>query len=678
LKETYKKLQESELMLRAIFDNSIDAISVSISGFHFFVNKAYLELFGYQSNEELFGKPVLDLIADSQREKITEYIGKRANNEYVPSSYETIGLKKDRTEFVLDVRVSPMNLSDEIYTLVILRDITQNKIMEKALYNEKIRAEQYLNIAEVIMVALDNNGEIQLINKKGHAVLGYLEGELIGKNWFEFCLPKEEYEEVFSVYKKIIDGEIENFEYYENYIICKDCTKKCIAWHNSLLKSESGEIIGTLSSGVDITERKAVIEALQLSEAKFRQTFDLSPVGAAIVGLDKRFQRVNKAFANFLKYDSDELSGMSIDEITFPEDSNLGMADMNLIVKGEIEATKLEKRYMTKNNEIVWGEITISLVRDSNNNPLYFLPIIQDITERKESEQKLQKLNDELEQKVIERTEELNKVMLFLENTNIELRDLNNAIAKESTELVKLNDRLAESEQQLKTANDTKDKFFSIIAHDLKNPLQGLIFSSGLLVKNIDAFDKEKIRRKAVQFNKTSLELSELLENLLNWSRSQSGRIIFQPELINLKDIITNTLDLFNESILLKELTIEFDPSGDLFIKADKNLIDTVIRNLISNAVNFTGINGKVSINVDENEENIVFSVKDTGIGLSKNDMDSLFNIDVSSKYIGTSSEKGTGLGLIICREFVEKHGGKIWVESEIGKGSKFSFSVPK
>ncbi len=299
------------------------------------------------------------------------------------------------------------------------------------------------------------------------------------------------------------------------------------------------------------------------------------------------------------------------------------------------------------------------------------------IINQKRVEEKIIRLNEDLERKVIQRTSELNDALSRLEHSNVELTTLNEAMTKESTVLLKLNDRLAQSEELLKNANETKDKFISIIAHDLKNPLQGLLLSSELLVQYGDAFDKTKTAQKHIQINKLTKDLSSLLENLLTWSRAQSGRIDFEPEMTDLKVVINDCMNLFHETISAKKLDFRIDTSTANNVFVDRNLVKTIFRNLISNAVKFTEENGKIDISTKGIEDKVQISIKDSGIGISKEDISKLFKIDVSNKEIGNSKEKGTGLGLILCKEFVEKHGGEISVQSTLGEGTTFRFTLP-
>ena len=235
---------------------------------------------------------------------------------------------------------------------------------------------------------------------------------------------------------------------------------------------------------------------------------------------------------------------------------------------------------------------------------------------------------------------------------------------------------LVKSEKKLREANATKDKFFSIIAHDLKNPFNSIVGFSDLLLKNIDKYDKDKILNFVKNINNSSKQAFILLENLLLWARSQSGNIEFYPTKNNLKNIIQENILLAENQANNKEIQIENHITDDYFVFCDKNMINTVIRNLLTNAVKFTTNKGKITTAIKLIENNYEVTISDTGVGISPENIDKLFRIDSKHQTLGTADEKGTGLGLILCKEFIEKHKGKIWAESEKGKGSDFKFTL--
>ena len=232
------------------------------------------------------------------------------------------------------------------------------------------------------------------------------------------------------------------------------------------------------------------------------------------------------------------------------------------------------------------------------------------------------------------------------------------------------------SEKALEEALKTKDKFFSIIAHDLRNPFGSLRTLSEYLQNNED-LTKEEIKEFAEIIHTSACQGYDLLENLLEWSRSQRGNINWQPQEFDLVDSIDANIRLIQANIHKKQIDLNFKADKSHYVFADKYMIDTIIRNLLANAVKFTYMNGNIDIEILEQEDQYCVSIKDDGKGITKSNQAKLFELDNQYTSVGTSMETGTGLGLILCKEFIDANNGKIWVESEGGKGSCFSFTVP-
>ncbi len=254
-------------------------------------------------------------------------------------------------------------------------------------------------------------------------------------------------------------------------------------------------------------------------------------------------------------------------------------------------------------------------------------------------------------------------------------------IRKQNTELRELNigleSKVAERTKQLEELNATKDKFFSIIAHDLKNPFNTLMGFSELLLEHMDMYSPQQIRDYIGIIFETSQISYNLLENLLDWSRSQTGKLKMDPKVIDLTKMVHTNFQLLENSANNKSVILRSNLQEGISVFADTNMIDTIFRNLISNAIKFTKEGGTITIDSEEEGSMLKLCVADTGIGIKSESINQLFKIgqDVSTK--GTANESGTGLGLILCKEFIERNGGEIWVESEVGKGSQFYFTVP-
>jgi two-component system sensor histidine kinase/response regulator len=238
--------------------------------------------------------------------------------------------------------------------------------------------------------------------------------------------------------------------------------------------------------------------------------------------------------------------------------------------------------------------------------------------------------------------------------------------------------KLKESQANLEELNKTKDKFFSIIAHDLKNPISSFKNLSELLTDQYDHLTEEELKEFIGLMSESSNNLFKLLENLLMWSRAQVGSINMNKEEFIINDIVRNNLLLMKLNAENKKIKLVNNIEKDIAVFGDINMLDTVIRNLISNALKFSDAGDKITIDAEISEDIVTMKISDTGVGMPPEIQEKLFKIDKQITSIGTQQERGTGLGLILCKEFINKNNGDIWVESEQGKGSTFFFTVPK
>jgi two-component system, sensor histidine kinase and response regulator len=251
-------------------------------------------------------------------------------------------------------------------------------------------------------------------------------------------------------------------------------------------------------------------------------------------------------------------------------------------------------------------------------------------------------------------------------------------LKQKNRELEKLNDRLTKYSEELDGLNRTKNRLISIISHDLKNPFHSLIGFSDLLVHEAERFSEEEKLSFYKSINDTSKKAYELLQNLLDWTRLQTSEIPFNPADLQVSETIRSVLDLLHSHARDKGIVMQTDISEETMVYADSRMFETVLRNLLSNAVKYTPYGGKISISAQDHNDFIRFAVEDSGVGMDKEQLANLFNIDKKTTRPGTKNELGTGFGLILCREFVIKNGGELSVESSPGKGSIFSFTVPK
>jgi signal transduction histidine kinase len=244
-------------------------------------------------------------------------------------------------------------------------------------------------------------------------------------------------------------------------------------------------------------------------------------------------------------------------------------------------------------------------------------------------------------------------------------------------QLLRAEQALKESEKQLIQLNVDKDRFISILGHDLKSPFNNILGFSEILADEINSLNKDEIEDIAKNINKSAKITNKLLEDILMWARTQQGKIPFKPQILSFADICKNILEILNPGAYAKNITVYYSVVDNINVYADIDMLKTIILNLVSNAIKFTNSGGRININAVENSGNVIISVSDNGVGITPDNLAKLFDISEIITTKGTAKETGTGLGLLLCKEFVEKHGGKIWVESEVGKGSDFKFTLP-
>jgi signal transduction histidine kinase len=260
---------------------------------------------------------------------------------------------------------------------------------------------------------------------------------------------------------------------------------------------------------------------------------------------------------------------------------------------------------------------------------------------------------------------------------NNKLRDQQNIISNTNEALQQQKDELQILANELKRLNADKYRFMSILGHDLKSPFNTFLGLSEILTENIHVFGIAEIEDIAITLNKTARSTYNLLEDILLWTRSQSGKIPFKPRDLKLTDICKDILEILNPVANAKNISINYKVADEIIIYADPDMLKTILRNLVSNAVKFTNNNGSINIKTGQTDSILTISVSDNGIGITPDNLTKLFKNSEIFTTTGTAKETGTGLGLLLCKEFVEKHGGKIWVESEFGKGSEFKFTLP-
>jgi PAS domain S-box-containing protein len=358
--------------------------------------------------------------------------------------------------------------------------------------------------------------------------------------------------------------------------------------------------------------------ALEKSEEKFRSIMENSSDAILITNQKGKYVYSNKTASDMLGYSATEIAGKTFADIS-PPDKIEEYSDVfkHILTEGKKILTEIE--LLKKDGNFISTDLSAVLLPDGT-----VYGSCRDISERKKAELSLR-----------------------------------------------------ENEKQLIRLNADKDMFISILGHDLKSPFTSLLGLSGALLEDFNKLNNDEIVYYLNHINKAAQNTYNLLENLLNWTRAQSGKIPFNPQIISFDNICNNTIAVLFPGADAKSITINYNAADITEVFADIDMVKTILRNLVSNAIKFTNKNGVINISTIQTQRGTTISVSDNGIGIEPDNLAKLFDISQVLSTTGTSEETGTGLGLLLCKEFVEKHGGKIWVESEIGKGSIFYFSLP-
>jgi PAS domain S-box-containing protein len=611
-------LKLSEEKFSKLFHINPSACGLSdLSNHHYLeVNEAFYNLFGFDK-DEVIGKTATELGILS--EETIRTIMLSADKHGNVSNAKTILKTKNGT--IKHVLLSSENIfvQDKKYRFTVVNDVTDLTHANNAMAISETRYRRLFESAKDGILILDaETGMIADVNPYLVQLLGYSKEQFIKKTIWEIGFFKD----VVANRDKFTELQQNEYVRYENLPLETAFGKRInVEFVSNLYLVNEQKVIQCNIR--DITERRLADEALKKSEDKYRILFETMPNGFYRSTPEGYYVDANPALLNMLGYDSlEELS-----KVYIPTDIYVKPIErdaFNRENEGYVDSLEFY-RLKTKDGRIISIEDNARYIKDEHGNLLFHEGICRDITDRKKAEQEIQFKN-----------------------------------------------------QELQKLNATKDKFFSIIAHDLKSPFNSIMGFSELLVEQITEKNYDGIKKYAAIILESSQRAMDLLMNLMDWSRSQTGRIEFNPEFFEMVEIINETELLFDEIARQKSIGIKKALPRHAPVFADKAMINTVLRNLISNAIKFTKSGGEILISVIEKPDEITVSVKDSGIGIPAGRIDKLFRIDENYSTPGTNNEKGTGLGLILCKEFVEKHNGQIWAESEVGKGSVFSFTLPK
>ena len=614
-------LRESEKRFRTIFEDSPMGVALveSVSGKICEVNQMFANIVGRTRTE----MTSLDWISITHPDDLemdlhnqSQLVSGKINGFQMEKRY----IRPDGSFVWINMTISRLIREDNMpmLHLCMIEDITERKKSE-----EEIRRQaDLLNLAQDSIIVKQFNSRITYWNKGAEYTYGWMRDEVIGKVSHELLGT------VFPCPLESIKSDLIGKGYWEGELThtTKNGSKIIVASRWQLQKDRNNCPLAILEINNNITEKKLIEEALYSKSSLLEAQLDSVTEGILVVDDQNIRILINKRFIDLFNVPKHILEDK--------EDSKLLQYITGLT---KDPASFLEKIYYlnTHTNEKSHDEIEFinGLILDRYSAPV--------LGKDRNSYGRIWTFHD----------------ITRLKNAELEIKLKNAELQKVTTE---------------------KDKFYAIIAHDLRGPLGAIMGMTEMMTDEAEYFSEEE--RKELTFNiKDSVRNTfDLLEQLLQWTGMQRGLTDFKPRLLPLKDVAEESLKVFVETARIKSVELSIIIPQRLFVFADRNMLQAIIRNLVSNALKFTPSGGTITINAKQEENNFSqISITDTGIGMCTEILNNLFKLDVNTKRLGINGEQSTGLGLLLCQEFVERHGGKIKVESEEGKGSAFSFTIP-
>lgn len=649
----------NQSMLDAAIESTADGILViSTDGKVSKANSKFAELWRipesllFHKDDEKLLTYILDQLKEPDvfLQKVRELY---ANPEM--ESYDILEFKDGR---IFERLSKPQRLNNEIVGRVwSFRDITIQKRVEAELVKEKALIRTVIDNLPDAIYAKDNQYRKTLANRTDLENMGCkTEEEAIGKTDFDF-FTKEAAESFFEDDKRVIE-EGKTILNREESFIDTNGKENWLLTSKIPLRNDEGKTTGLLGIGHNITKRKK-------SELVNKALFEISEASFAASDMMALYKKIHEVVGTLMKaknfyialYD-EETNLISfpymIDEYDPPyEPKKFGKGLTEYVIrKGEavlidaemdLELRKTGEVELVGTPTLIWLGVPLKV-----SGKTIGVLVVQDYDNVKTY------------------GEEEMQILVFVAGHIAQV-----------IERKKNSDRLNLFAEELKEVNQSKDKFFSIIAHDLKTPFQGLLGYSQILSTEYEVLSEEEKKVFIDGIDELSKSAYKLLENLLEWSRLQTGKMVFNPENLNLFVEIFPTLSLVKQTAQNKNIELDYDIDNSIIVHADKNMLTTIIRNLISNSIKFTNPGGRINVSVEPKNKHVEISIADTGVGIKKDDVHKLFKLDKTLSTKGTANEEGTGLGLLLCKEMINQHGGKIWVESEVGKGTTFFFTLP-
>nr|WP_321498481.1 PAS domain S-box protein [uncultured Methanolobus sp.] len=727
-KGSERELLESEERFKALHNASFGGIVIHDKGTIIDANQGFSDISGY-SHEELIGMNNYALVADGFKDTVRDNIN--AGSE---EPYEVTMLRKDGSTYPARIQGKMIPYKGKYIRVAEIKDITEQKQSEKALReSEQKQASMIANISDVIAIA-DGNGIIRYKSANVEKWFGWKPEDLTDKNLFGNIHPDDQ-ENAKDFFMRILEKNGENFTSQIRYQ-CKDSTYKWIEFTGRNLLDDP-VIQGVLFNYHDITEKKMAEDALLESERKFRTYVENAPYGILIVDDTHTFIEVNETICKMTGYPEGELIGMNMFSRVAPESRGealkgyhelmeKGFVSVELLINRRagtifwmrVDAVKLsDTRFILFASDITERRNAENALLESERkfrtyieNAPYGIFIVNENGNFEEvnetasiltgfSEDELlsmnvySRVNPKCEKKGIQGIHELktrgfSSVELMImrkNNTGIWMRIDSSRLsdgrfimfANDITERKKAEYSLIEAKMLAEENNRMKSEFLANMSHELRTPLTAIIGFSDVLNDEIFGKLNDKQKRHAQHINNGGRHLLNLINDILDLSKVEAGKMELNPEIFSIADMMEEVRSSVLPMSAKKNIDLELiNDMGSQDISVDKIKFKQIMLNLLSNAIKFTPDSGRVSVNASKKDNDIIITVSDTGIGIPENMHESIFNpftqVDSSNK----REFGGTGLGLALVKQFVEMHGGKIWVESEEGKGSTFKFMI--
>ncbi len=631
-KKEEERIRELSERFRASFeDANIGICLVDLEGKFIRANRMMCEIFGY-SEEEFKTMNVNSIANEEYKEVSTDFIKSALENKTSHKEFEKTYKHKNGKNVICSISSSLVRNSGgkPLYFVSHIIDITKSRLSEEIIKQDE---EKYRllteNMADVVWTMDSETLLFTYVSPSVYKLRGYTPEEIMAEPMDAALTPegsKYVREEIRHTIDLLKEGKI-SFDEHFTSTLQQPCKDGSLVWTEVITKYYSNEKTGKIEiHGVtrDISERKKAEDELRKSRERLNEAQSIAGIGSFEWDTNNNSIRCSKEMLQIFGIDENEENLVEkIFERVHPDDKELYTNALNNdLIKAE--STPFEYKIVLPDGSIKTLFANGKFEKDSDGKIIVGLGTVLDITNRKKIEEEIKEKNTELQR-----------------------------------------------------VNSEKDKFFSIIAHDLRSPFNGILGITELMVTSMDSFTVKELHDIALTLNTSAKNLYRLLNNLLEWSKMQSGMIEFTPAIFSLNEMINDTLRLFSETAKQKDISLKADTTEDITIKGDKYMIDTIIRNLVSNAIKFTNSGGEVKLSARKYEGYTQICVNDNGIGMSKNLQIDLFKPDKNIKRYGTGKELGTGLGLLLCKEFVDLHGGSMKITSEENKGSEFCFTLP-